>query len=96
MTSRATISALNAKLLAADVQLQKAISAKAASDFAYAKLEATSELQRELAVAKAKMQCGGFMLTHCMTGSTSAASAGTTTPGPGPTPQALQFGNFFQ
>ena len=69
------------------------------------KLKLTSNLELRLAVAQAKMQCGGFMLSHFAAGGTSSgtSSGGAVpaqadvahTPGAAPTPQVLQFGNFF-
>jgi hypothetical protein len=73
-----------------------------AAEDKYDKLLLTSTLELKLAVAQAKMQCGGFMLSHFAAGGTSSASGTAVppatqahTPGGAPTPQVLQFGNFF-
>ena len=111
MKENADLKAANADLKAAAKQtgggtasavaVAEARAKQLAAEDKYDKLKLTSNLELRLAVAQAKMQCGGFMLSHFAAGGTSSGGAVPApadvahTPGAAPTPQILQFGNFF-
>ena len=109
LKENAELKAANADLKAAAKQtgggtgsaVAEARAKQLAAEEKYDKLLLTSNLELRLAVAQAKMQCGGFMLSHFAAGGTSSGGAVPApadvahTPG-APTPQVLQFGNFFE
>ena len=69
-----------------EVKLATAVAEKMAAELKFSKLEATSSLEKELAVAKAKLLAGGMMLNANLMAPpppAPAAGAAAVTPGSG-------------
>ena len=93
------------KVQAADMRAAQHLADKLSAEYRYNNLDATAKLEKRLAVAQAKLNCGGMLLNH-FAGSTSvgmrqhhatgtAGSVSTPNQGDVTTPQPLSFADFF-